>query len=95
MVGGQVLSFGSLKTVMRKNQMFTLGSLNSGKIRRRNLLSQEEALPGESVEKEMVKKMEGFSEYSLFKYRQCEEKVNRVRDERMSGLQYNNSKIKT
>ncbi len=79
---------------MRKNQIFTPGFLNSGKIRRRNLLSQEEALPGEPVKKEIVKKMEGFSERSLFKYRQCEEKVNRVRNERMSGLQYNNSKVK-
>jgi len=47
------------------------------------------------VDRKIIKKMERFPECSLFKYRQCEEKVNRVGYKRRSGLRYNNSKIKT
>jgi len=38
-------------------------------------LSQEKDRPGESIEKEIVKRMEKFPKCSLFKYRQCVEKV--------------------
>jgi len=38
-------------------------------IRRRRVLSQEKGLPGGSIEKEIVKKMEAFPRCSLFKYR--------------------------
>jgi len=38
-------------------------------IRRRRVLSQEKGLPGESIEKDMVKKMERFPKSSLFKCR--------------------------
>jgi len=35
----------------------TVGFFNSGRIRRRRVLSQEKGLPGESIEKEIVKEM--------------------------------------
>jgi hypothetical protein len=38
-------------------------------IRRRRVFSQEKGLPGESIEKDMVKKMERFPKCSLVKYR--------------------------
>jgi len=41
----------------------------SGRIRRRRVLSQEKGLSGESIEKEIVKKMEAFPRCSAFKYR--------------------------
>jgi len=42
---------------------------NPGTIVRRGVLSQENGLPGESIEKEIVKKVERFRKCSLFKYR--------------------------
>jgi len=61
---------------------------------------QESSFPGKRSywrinKKEIVKKMEKFFKYPLFKYRQCKEKVNRVGNKRRSGLRYNNSRIKT
>ncbi len=47
------------------------------------------------LEKGMARNLERFPECSLFKYRQCEEKVNRVGNKRGSGLPYSTSKIKT
>jgi len=40
-----------------------------GIIARRRALSQEKGLPGKSIEKEIVKRMEKFPKCSLFKYR--------------------------
>jgi len=38
-------------------------------IRRRRVVSQEKGLSGQSIEKDIVKKMERFPKCSLFKYR--------------------------
>jgi len=47
----------------------TVGFFNSEKIGRRRILFQEKGLPGESIEKEIVRRMERFPKCSLFKYR--------------------------
>jgi len=47
----------------------TVGFFNSEKIGRRRILFQEKGLPGELIEKEIVKRMEKFPKCSLFKYR--------------------------
>jgi len=63
------LIFENAGTIVRKRSGLTIGFFNSGKIRRRRVISQEKGLTGESIEKEIVKKIERFPKCSLFKCR--------------------------
>jgi len=58
-----------LELLFEADRVFTIGFFNFGKTERRRVLFQEKGLPGESIEKETVKKMERFFKSSLFKCR--------------------------
>jgi len=53
----------------------TVGFLQFWNDSRRRILFQEKGLPSESIEKEVVEKMEGFLGCSLLKYSYCAGKI--------------------